>query len=76
VLFDNGTARQTIESANSRGQVWRIDQTNMMASLVLNADLGAYSRSLGSAQLLGNGNYACLSGNIFLGTTVEVESAK
>ena len=49
---------------NSRGQVWNIDQTNMIATLTTNANLGAYSFSLGSAEILTNGNFAFMAGNI------------
>lgn len=59
MLFDNGNTRHSIDpNANSRGQVLRLDETNRVASFVLNADLGAYSIALGSAQLLSNGNYS------------------
>lgn len=64
VLFDNGnTRRATDPAANSRGQVWTLDETNMTATPVLNADLGDYSFRLGSAQRLSNGNYSFLSGS-------------
>jgi len=57
-LFDNGDVRRAADgNANSRGQVLRLDEQNHVASLVLNADLGAYSFALGSAQRLPNGNY-------------------
>lgn len=65
VLFDNGnTRRETDPTATSRGQVWTLDETNMTATLVLNADLGSYSFRLGSAQQLSNGNYSFMSGSI------------
>lgn len=63
-LFDNGnTRRETDPTANSRGQVWTIDETNLTATPVLNVDLGNYSFRLGSAQRLSNGNYSFLSGS-------------
>ena len=44
VLFDNGNTRKVADpSANSRGQVWVLDETTMTAELVLNADMGNYS---------------------------------
>ncbi len=57
-VFDNGNVRyaQDVRS-HSRGQVLRLDERNRVATLLLNADLGDYSRALGSAQLLPNGNY-------------------
>ena len=76
LVFDDGTTRHVEQGGDSRGQVWNIDQTGMVASLQLNADLGAYSPSLGSAQLLRNGNYAFQAGFIQLGTSVEVQSTE
>jgi hypothetical protein len=64
ILFDNGnTRRATDPTANSRGQVWTLDETTMTATLVLNADLGNYSFRLGSGQRLSNGNDSFLSGS-------------
>jgi hypothetical protein len=64
ILFDNGNTRQASDpNAHSRGQVWALDETNMTATLVLNADLGNYSFRLGSAQRLSNGNYSFMSGS-------------
>jgi hypothetical protein len=58
ILFDNGNTRHAQDpTANSRGQMWRIDEKNRVVSLVLNADMGAFSPALGSAQKLSNGNY-------------------
>jgi hypothetical protein len=57
-VFDNGNARQKPAStSNSRGQVYKLDIAARTATLQLNADLGGYSRALGSAQRLSNGNY-------------------
>jgi hypothetical protein len=59
ILFDNGNLRRASDpSANSRGQVWALDETTMTATLVLNADLGSYSGALGAAQRLSNGDYS------------------
>lgn len=64
VLFDNGNTRRASDlTANSRGQVWTLDETSMTATPVLNADLGNYSFRLGSAQRLSNGNYSFMSGS-------------
>jgi len=76
LVFDNGTTRYAKQGGDSRGQVWNIDQTHMTASLQLNADLGAYSRSLGSAQLLQNGDYMFQAGNIQLGGNVTVQNTE
>jgi hypothetical protein len=58
IVFDNGNIRQASDpNVHSRGQAWRLDEVNRLATPVLNADLGAYSFALGSAQRLPNGNY-------------------
>src|SRR5262249_2299445 len=80
ILFDNGNTRQATDpSAHSRGQVWTLDETNMTATPVLNADLGNYSFRLGSAQRLSNGDYSFMSGSqglapppLQFGQTIEV----
>ena len=67
VLFDNGNVRRVGDStAHSRGQELVLDEKNMTATLVVNADLGNYSQAVGAAQRLPNGNLAFDSG--FLGT--------
>src|SRR4029077_5135144 len=64
ILFDNGnTRRATDPTANSRGQVWTLDETNMIATPELDVDLGNSSFRLGSAQRLSNGNYLFMSGS-------------
>ena len=59
LLFDNGNTRIARNSGhgNSRGQLWRIDEAGRTAKLLMNADLGANSSALGSAELLPNGDY-------------------
>jgi arylsulfate sulfotransferase len=58
VLFDDGNVRRVADpAAHSRGQVLQLDEQNLVATLVVNADLGDYSPALGSAQKLANGNY-------------------
>jgi hypothetical protein len=54
-------------NANSRGQVYVIDETAKTATALVNADLGVYSVAVGSAQLLSNGNYFSLSGILPIG---------
>jgi len=64
-VFDDGNTRVTDNpgvTENSRGQAYEVDETNMVATQILNADLGVYSKALGSAQLLSNGNYHFLAG--------------
>jgi arylsulfate sulfotransferase len=63
ILFDNGNTRRASDpNADSRGQVWTLDEKKMKATLVFNGDLGNYSEALGAAQLLPNGNYVFTSG--------------
>jgi hypothetical protein len=63
ILFDNGNTRHAVDpTAHSRGQVWKLDEQNMTATLVLNADMGNYSDALGAAQRLSNGNFFFTSG--------------
>jgi hypothetical protein len=78
ILFDNGNTRRASDpNAHSRGQVWRLDEQTMTATLLLNADLGNSSDALGAAQRLSNGNFSFTSGfqgqppNQF-GQTIEV----
>ncbi len=57
-VFDNGNTRyESDPSASSRGQVLQVDEQNRVVRHVLNADLGAYSFALGTAQKLAGGNY-------------------
>jgi arylsulfate sulfotransferase len=63
IVFDDGDVRRASDpTADSRGQVWKIDEQTMTATLVFNADLGNYSDALGAAQRLSNGNYSFDSG--------------
>jgi hypothetical protein len=63
ILFDNGNTRRASDpTADSRGQVWKLDEQTMTATLVLNVDMGSYSPMFGSAQRLSNGDYSFLSG--------------
>lgn len=57
-VFDNGNSRfLDDDTVHSRGQQLVLDETNMTASLALNADLGLFSLALGSASLLPNGHF-------------------
>lgn len=65
VVFDNGNTRCAdagTSPCNSRGQAYVIDEAERAVSLVVNADLGAYSPAYGSAQRLSNGNYHFTAG--------------
>ena len=64
-VFDDGNTRVVQNpgvTENSRGQAYLLDETNRIATQILNSDLGLYSFALGSAQLLSNGNYHFLPG--------------
>jgi hypothetical protein len=61
-VFDNGNTRIApppigLGSGNSRGMSLTVDETNMTVTPLLSQDLGYFGFALGSAQLLGNGNY-------------------
>ncbi len=78
ILFDNGNGRRASDpTADSRGQVWKLDERTMTATLVVNVDLGNYSPMFGEAERLSNGDYSFTSGrrarapNLF-GQTIEV----
>jgi len=62
-VYDNGNTRvaQT-GSGNTRGQVWRLDEAALTATLLQNADLGVYSFAVGNGHRLANGNYFYHSG--------------
>jgi hypothetical protein len=63
ILFDNGDTRRASDPhADSRGQVWTLDEQIMTATLVLNADVGNYSDALGAAQRLSKGSFVFTSG--------------
>jgi hypothetical protein len=63
ILFDNGNTRRASDpTADSLGQVWKLDEQTMTATLVFNGDLGNYSSALGAAQRLSNGDFSFTSG--------------
>jgi arylsulfate sulfotransferase len=63
ILLDNGNTRRASDpNANSRGQVWRLDEQTMTATLLVNADLGTYAGALGAAERLSNGDYSFTPG--------------
>jgi arylsulfate sulfotransferase len=62
-LLDNSTARNKKDpKANTRGQVWKIDEQAGTATLVHNADLDVFSFAVGSAQKLKTGGYTFQAG--------------
>lgn len=57
-VFDDSNLRQHADSnAHSRGQVLRLDEQNMVATLVVNVDTGGFSFAVGNAQPLRSGAY-------------------
>jgi arylsulfate sulfotransferase len=75
LVFDDGNTRQASQpSAHSRGQEWIINEQNMTATLVVNADMGNYSSFLGSSEILPNGNLAFTSGGLVLGVSPAGQS--
>ena len=74
LVFDDGNTRQASDpSAHSRGQEWILNEQNMTATLVVNADMGNYSSFLGSSELLPNGNLAFTSGGLANSTGQSIE---
>ncbi len=72
-IFDDGNTRRCNPAqypvctfydptANSRCQMYTLDEPNLAANLSINGDEQAYSFALGTSQLLGNGSISCNSG--------------
>ena len=75
LVFDDGNTRQESDPrADSRGQEWILNEQNMTATLVVNADMGNYSYFLGSSELLPNGNLAFTSGGLGPGSNPAGQS--
>ncbi len=72
-IFDNGNTRRGLldASAQSRGQVLSIDETNHRVHYVMNEQLGVFSYALGSAQLLEDGNYHFGAGYVLGGVSLS-----
>ncbi|MEO0974081.1 MAG: aryl-sulfate sulfotransferase, partial [Pseudomonadota bacterium] len=69
LVYDNGNGltgcvADPVNGCGSRGQLYRIDENTMEATLELNLSTPTYSFALGSAQLLENGNLYLNSGII------------
>lgn len=61
-IFDNGNTRISrpplgLGFGNSRGMALNVDEVNMQVTPVLSTDLGVFSRALGAAEMLSNGDY-------------------
>ena len=63
------------QKTGTRAQVWKLDETNHVAKLVYNVDLGTHSRCCGSMQMLKSGGYSTVSGwaPTLHGRTVETD---
>ena len=74
LVFDDGNTRQAKDPrADSRGQEWVLNEQNMTATLVVNADMGNYSSFLGASEMLPNGNLAFTSGGLVNSTGQSIE---
>jgi arylsulfate sulfotransferase len=65
VTFDNGNTRchgAAAGTCDSRGQVYLLDEANLIATRIVNADMGNYSDAIGWGQSLSNGDYSFTSG--------------
>jgi len=65
MLFDNGNTRHASNSSSkSSGQVISIDENTLIADIYLNYDFSVYSPAYGTAQILDNGDYWFLAGDL------------
>lgn len=62
VMDDSHANHGKDKSAQSRGQVWKLDEEKLTATLVYNADLGGFSICCGSIQILKGGGYSSVAG--------------
>ena len=77
-ILDDGAARfENDKNAQTRGQVWKLDEETRTATLLYSANSGVYSVAVGSAQTLKNGGYSFVAGfidrNSTYGRTVETD---
>lgn len=64
-LFDNGNTRRSKDAAAlSRVQILTVDETKHTVDIASNYDLPVYSSAYGNVQLLTNGNWWVLAGDI------------
>lgn len=65
-LFDNNNPSSVTHQPGdtAHGQAWKLDTTNMVATPIVNIDLGVVSLAVGSSALLSNGNYEWEAGFI------------
>ena len=65
VLMDDSHVRnEKDKKAESRAQIWKLDEEKRTATLTYNADLGGHAACCGSMQNLKSGGYASLAGAI------------
>ena len=77
-LFDNGNYRisQNNGVGDSRGQSWTLNTTTMVATPIVNYDLGAFSAAVGYSALLSNGNYDYSAGFLKGGTETQTSECR
>jgi arylsulfate sulfotransferase len=77
LMDDNNFNSRKDEKAQSRAQVWTLDEQNLKATLSYNANLGAHSLCCGSMQTLRDGGYSSEAGFVdpasVHGRAVEVD---
>jgi hypothetical protein len=75
-LFDNNNPSTVTQQpgGNAHGQAWQLDTTHMIATPVVNADLGVVSPAVGSAGLISNGNYHWQAGFVNSSEAVTFET--
>jgi arylsulfate sulfotransferase len=61
-LVDDGDTSGKDPKAGVRGQVWKLDEQNHVATLVYNAPLGVHTFCCGSMQTLKDGGYSTVAG--------------
>jgi arylsulfate sulfotransferase len=61
-LVDDGDTTGKDAKAGVRGQVWKLDEQNHVATLIYNAPLGVHTFCCGSIQSLKNGGYSSVAG--------------
>ena len=77
-MLDNGNTRVAppplgVGSGDSRGQVYSLNETTLVATQLLSVDLGRYSPGFGSAQLLANNDYWFLLGALATNGTTALD---
>ena len=63
-MFDNGNTRVTSEGGDSRGYVLNVNESGLQVTPMLLQDVGYYALAQGSAQILSNGDYEFMGGQI------------